>query len=48
MKGVILDDVEAGLTVLTQLKQLGTEIAIDDFGRAMRRSRTCGASPPRR
>jgi diguanylate cyclase (GGDEF)-like protein len=31
-ESVILDDVEAGLTVLTQLKQLGTEIAIDDFG----------------
>ena len=31
-ESVILDDVEAGLTVLMQLKQLGTEIAIDDFG----------------
>jgi diguanylate cyclase (GGDEF)-like protein len=31
-ESVILDDAEAGLTVLTQLKQLGTEIAIDDFG----------------
>jgi diguanylate cyclase (GGDEF)-like protein len=31
-ESVILDDVEAGLTVLTALKQLGTEIAIDDFG----------------
>jgi diguanylate cyclase (GGDEF)-like protein len=31
-ESVILDDVEAGLTVLTQLRQLGTEIAIDDFG----------------
>ena len=31
-ESVILDDVEAGLTVLTGLKQLGAEIAIDDFG----------------
>ena len=31
-ESVILDDVEAGLTVLTQLERLGTEIAIDDFG----------------
>jgi diguanylate cyclase (GGDEF)-like protein len=31
-ESVILEDVEAGLTVLTGLKQLGTEIAIDDFG----------------
>jgi len=29
---MILDDVEAGLTVLMALKQLGTVIAIDDFG----------------
>jgi diguanylate cyclase (GGDEF)-like protein len=31
-ESVILEDVEAGLTVLTGLKQLGAEIAIDDFG----------------
>ena len=31
-ESVILDDVEAGLTVLTELNRLGTEIAIDDFG----------------
>jgi len=31
-ESVILDDAEAGLTVLTALKSLGTEIAIDDFG----------------
>ncbi|MGN6187626.1 MAG: putative bifunctional diguanylate cyclase/phosphodiesterase [Conexibacter sp.] len=31
-ESVILDDVEAGLTVLTGLKQLGAGIAIDDFG----------------
>ncbi len=31
-ESVILDDVEAGLTILTALTQLGTAIAIDDFG----------------
>jgi len=31
-ESVILDDVEAGLTVLTGLTQLGAGIAIDDFG----------------
>jgi diguanylate cyclase (GGDEF)-like protein len=31
-ESVILDDAEAGLTVLTQLRELGTSIAIDDFG----------------
>ena len=31
-ESVILDDVEAGLTVLTELNRLGSEIAIDDFG----------------
>lgn len=31
-ESVVLDDVEAGLTVLTELARLGTEIAIDDFG----------------
>ena len=31
-ESVILDDAEIGLTVLTELQRLGTEIAIDDFG----------------
>lgn len=31
-ESVILEDAEAGLTVLTNLKSLGTDIAIDDFG----------------
>ena len=31
-ESLILDDAEAGLTVLTALRSLGTEIAIDDFG----------------
>ncbi|HEY1688488.1 MAG TPA: EAL domain-containing protein [Solirubrobacteraceae bacterium] len=31
-ESVILDDVDAGLTILAQLKQLGADIAIDDFG----------------
>ncbi|MFN2628902.1 MAG: putative bifunctional diguanylate cyclase/phosphodiesterase [Gaiellaceae bacterium] len=31
-ESVILDDAQAGLTVLTALKSLGAEIAIDDFG----------------
>jgi diguanylate cyclase (GGDEF)-like protein len=31
-ESVILDDAVAGMTVLTALRSLGTEIAIDDFG----------------
>lgn len=31
-ESVILDDVDAGLTILAQIKQLGADIAIDDFG----------------
>jgi len=31
-ESVIFDDAQAGLTVLTALRSLGTEIAIDDFG----------------
>jgi diguanylate cyclase (GGDEF)-like protein len=31
-ESVVLDDADAGMTVLTALRSLGTEIAIDDFG----------------
>jgi len=31
-ESIVLDDAEAGLTVLTELRSLGAEIAIDDFG----------------